>query len=76
MRKSIFDLFFPYENLTINPEDLRTILGYQTRISRGQEPFQDSECGPVRTLQFHKVFKGEKEKFDYETPIASKSRTS
>lgn len=69
---TIFDFLFPYEKLTIYPEDMRVILNYQERIHRGQEAFSDSECGPVRTLQFQKTFTGKKEKFQYETPIAVK----
>lgn len=72
MRKSIFDFLFSYEKLTIYPEDMRTILGYQERIGRGQNPFIESSCGPSKKLLLHRAFSGTKETFFYETPHADR----
>ena len=71
MRKSFWDFLFPYEDLTISPEDMRTILSYHRRITRGQDPFVESECGPARTILLHRAFSGTKEKFYFETPVES-----
>jgi hypothetical protein len=68
MLKKLIDLFFQYEKLTIYPEDLRTILGYQKRLARNRLDNPDSHAAPAKKYQLIRIYNGQKEKFEYETP--------
>lgn len=70
MLKKFMDFLFKYEKdkLTIYPDDMRTILNYQTRMNRCSYPYIESHAGPVTRLAFQKIYNGRPEKFFYETP--------